>query len=158
MEVKNKGNLLQSYFQKLDYMIIQQICEKLGEIGSAQPSDINKLMGLQNVSGGMKTIEYELLGIMSGAKDEIYNIVEETAREYYGEAVKSQEKPKAVESHREILQIADEERRSKFSNGAKIPVSSNDVQNGRDTGDRKRRDWLRDKLSQRAQADAHIRR
>ena len=134
MDVKNNGNLLQIYFQKIDFMIIRQICEKFREIDSAKSSDVNKLMGLQNVGGGMKKIEYELLGIMGGAKDEIYDLVEETAREYYGEAVKNQANPKLFESHNEILQIVEQTQQSLFDEFIKLMNIENIGFAGRDGG------------------------
>jgi len=75
----------------LDYALINQICKKFLEIKSAEPANISGLMKLQNINGGIKSIEKEILETLDNAKSEIYNIVESAARDYYAETAKHRE-------------------------------------------------------------------
>jgi hypothetical protein len=85
-DIDNLTKPLERYFAGYERGVITMMCERLGKILSADPGDIENLIKLQNISGDLSCGKKEKAEIIDKATPEIYNIVEDCAREYYDEA------------------------------------------------------------------------
>ena len=74
-DMKNLLNSMQGYSQDFKHIISNLITERFSKINEADPSDLTRLMELQNIYSDLKFVENEKEIILDKAQPELYNSI-----------------------------------------------------------------------------------
>jgi len=125
--LKEKTNYMENCCEELERDILALLMKRLKKIDETESRDIESLLKLQNVSGDLQSIEQSIEKTIAKAKSEMYEIVDETAREYYEEAAEKlgEDEIEAYEENYELLCMAEKVKQKCASEIAEVLKADN---------------------------------